>query len=58
MLFALALAAILIGIVMVLADERLGRFAPRGPESGAAMARILGLILLVGGGLAFLQWAG
>jgi hypothetical protein len=38
----------------VLGDERVGRYGPRGPEAGAAMARSLGLILLVGGGLAFL----
>jgi hypothetical protein len=45
---------ILLGFAMVLGDERVGRFGPRGPEAGAAMARSLGLILLVGGGLAFL----
>ncbi len=45
---------ILVGLAMVLGDERVGRYGPRGPEAGAAMARSLGLILLVGGGLAFL----
>ncbi|MFL5384599.1 MAG: hypothetical protein ACJ8GN_18915 [Longimicrobiaceae bacterium] len=56
-MFALfALLSIAAGMVMVLADDRIGRRAPRGPEAGAAMARILGLILLVGGGLAFLSW--
>jgi hypothetical protein len=45
---------ILVGFAMVLGDERVGRYGPRGPEAGAAMARSLGLILLVGGGLAFL----
>lgn len=51
-----ALLAISLGLVLVMADDRIGRRAPRGPETGAAMARILGLILLVGGGLAFLTW--
>jgi hypothetical protein len=51
-----ALVAIAAGLALVLADDRIGRRAPRGPEAGAAMARMLGLILLVGGGLAFLAW--
>ena len=51
-----ALLAIAIGLVLVLGDDRIGRRAPRGPETGAAMARVLGLVLLVGGGLAFLTW--
>lgn len=57
MLALLALLAIATGLTMVLVDDRIGRRAPRGPEAGAAMARILGLILLVGGGLAFLTWS-
>jgi hypothetical protein len=52
-----ALLAITVGLVLVLADDRIGRRAPRGAEAGAAMARMLGLILLVGGGLAFLAWS-
>ena len=48
------IAAVLLGLGMVLGDERVGRYGPRGPEVGAAMARSLGLILLVGGGLIFL----
>jgi hypothetical protein len=56
MLAPIAFLSIAAGLVMVLADDRIGRRAPRGPEVGAAMARILGLILLVGGGLAFLSW--
>lgn len=55
--FVLGLAAIFIGLVFVLGDEKLGRFGPRGPETGAALSRSLGLILLVGGGLTFLYWA-
>jgi hypothetical protein len=51
-----ALIAITTGLVLVMADDRIGRRAPRGPEAGAAMARMLGFILLVGGGLAFLAW--
>jgi hypothetical protein len=56
MLALIALLSISAGLVMVLGDARIGRRAPRGPEAGAAMARVLGLILLVGGGLAFLTW--
>jgi hypothetical protein len=51
-----ALIAIGIGLVLVLADDRVGQRAARGPEAGAAMARMLGMILLIGGGLAFLTW--
>ena len=51
-----ALLAIALGLVLVLGDDRIGRRTPRGAEAGAAMARVLGLILLVGGGLAFLSW--
>jgi hypothetical protein len=51
-----AVLAISLGLVLVMADDRIGKRAPRGPEAGAAMARMLGLILLVGGGLAFLTW--
>ena len=47
-----------LGLALILADERVGRYAPRGPESGAALARVLGLILLVGGGLTFLAGTG
>ena len=57
MLALIAFLSIAAGLVMVLADDRIGRRAPRGPEAGAAMVRMLGLILLVGGGLAFLSWA-
>jgi threonine/homoserine/homoserine lactone efflux protein len=56
LLLVLALAAISVGMVLVLADDRVGKRAARGPEAGAAMARMLGMILLVCGGLAFLTW--
>ena len=56
MLAILSRIAIFTGLVMVLADDRIGQRAPRGPEAGSAMARMLGLILLVGGGLAYLTW--
>lgn len=51
-----SIVAIVLGVAMVFADERIGKFGPRGPEAGAAMARGLALILLVGGGLALLSW--
>ena len=56
MLAVPAILAIALGMTMVLADDRIGRRAPRGPEAGAALARMLGLVLMVGGGLAFLAW--
>lgn len=52
------ISAIFLGIGLVLGDDRVGRYGPRGPEAGAALARTLGLILLIGGGLAFLAWTG
>jgi hypothetical protein len=51
-----SIVAIVLGVAMVFADERIGKLAPRGPEAGAAMTRGLALILLVGGGLALLSW--
>lgn len=54
----LGLAAVVLGIVCILADHGIGRLSPRGPESGATLSRVLGLILIVGGGLAFLGWSG
>jgi threonine/homoserine/homoserine lactone efflux protein len=53
----IAVAAIAAGITLVLADDRVGRISPRGPETGAVQARVMGLILLVAGGLTFLSWA-
>lgn len=51
----LALLSIAVGLALVLADQSIARRA-RHAESGAAMSRMLGLILLVGGGLMFLSW--
>ena len=51
----LALLSIAIGLALVLADQSVARRA-RHAESGAAMSRMLGLILLVSGGLMFLSW--
>ena len=56
MIALVGIAAIALGIVLVLADERVGRFGPRGPEVGAVQVRVLGMILLIAGGLAFLTW--
>ena len=52
----LALLSIALGMVLVLADQSIGRRARANPESGAAMSRVLGMILLVGGGVMFLSW--
>ena len=52
----LAVLSIATGLVLVLADQNIGRRTRTNPESGAAMSRMLGLILLVGGGLMFLSW--
>jgi hypothetical protein len=51
---ALGLAAIAFGLALVLADHSVGRFSIRGPEAGAALARGMGMVLIVAGGLAFL----
>jgi hypothetical protein len=56
----LALAAVVIGIACIVGDQHISRAVLRQaeePESGAASARVLGLILFVGGALAFLAWA-
>lgn len=57
MFAAFSLLSIAIGVALVLADNRIGRRAPRGPEAGAAVVRTLALILMVSGGVAFLAWA-
>ena len=51
----LAVLSIATGLVLVLADQSIGRRVRRA-ESGSAMSRMLGLILLVSGGLMFLTW--
>ncbi len=51
----LALVSIATGLALVLADQSIGKRV-RNAESGAAMSRMLGLILLVSGGLMFLTW--
>jgi hypothetical protein len=56
MLALLAVLCIAIGLTLVLADEKLALRTGRNPESGAAMSRMLGMILLVGGGLMYLTW--
>jgi hypothetical protein len=38
----IAVAAIAAGITLVLADDRVGRISPRGPETGAVQARVMG----------------
>lgn len=56
----LGLFAVVIGLACILADDHISRAVWRmseDPESGAASMRMLGLILFVAGGLAFLTWA-
>jgi hypothetical protein len=55
----LGIIAISIGLACILADQHISRAVWRKtevPESGAASMRMLGLILFVAGGLAFLTW--
>jgi uncharacterized protein YjeT (DUF2065 family) len=55
----LGLVAIAIGLACILADQQISRAVWRmseDPESGSASTRMLGLILFVAGGLAFLTW--
>lgn len=55
----LGLVAIAIGLACIVADQHISRAVWRTaeePDSGAASMRMLGLILFVAGGLAFLTW--
>lgn len=55
----LGLVGVALGIACILADEQISRAVWRkaeDPQSGAASARVLGLILFVAGGVAFLAW--
>lgn len=54
----LGIIAVTIGLACILADHPISRAVWRSedPESGAASMRMLGLILFVAGGLAFLTW--
>jgi hypothetical protein len=55
----LGLVSIALGLACILADEQISRTVWRtaeDPQAGATSARVLGLILFVGGGLAFLAW--
>lgn len=55
----LGLAAIILGLASILADEHISRRVWRtaeDPQAGATSVRVMGLILFVAGGLAFLAW--
>jgi hypothetical protein len=55
----LGLIAVALGLACILADEQISRKVWRtaeDPQSGATSARMMGLILFVAGGLAFLTW--
>ena len=56
----LGLVAIALGIACILADEQISRAvwrAAEDPQAGSASVRVLGLILFVSGGVAFLAWS-
>ena len=55
----LGLVALVIGLACILADEQISRKVWRtaeDPQAGATSARMMGLILFVAGGIAFLAW--
>lgn len=55
----LALAALALGLACIVADHRVARAVLRraeDPQAGAATVRMLGLVLFVAGGVAFLAW--
>ena len=53
------LAILLVGLVLILADQHVSRAVWRRaeePDAGATSVRMLGAILFVAGGVAFLSW--
>jgi formate-dependent nitrite reductase membrane component NrfD len=55
----LGLVAVALGLASILADEHISRKVWRtaeDPQAGATSVRVMGLILFVAGGLAFLAW--
>ena len=55
----LGLLALALGLVCIMGDEHISRTVWRqaeDPQAGSASVRVLGLILFVAGGLAFLAW--
>lgn len=55
----LGLSALLLGLVLILADQHLSRAVWRRaeePDAGATTVRTLGAILFIAGGVAFLTW--
>lgn len=55
----LGLVAVALGLAGILADEHISRRVWRtaeDPQAGASSVRVMGLILFIAGGLAFLAW--
>lgn len=55
----LGLVAVALGLACILADDQISRKVWRtaeDPQAGATSARMMGLILFVAGGIAFLAW--
>jgi hypothetical protein len=55
----LGLVAVALGLACILADDQISRKVWRtaeDPEAGATSARMMGFILFVAGGIAFLAW--
>lgn len=55
----IGLAILLVGLVLILADQHVSRAVWRRaeePDAGATSVRMLGAILFVAGGVAFLSW--
>ena len=56
----LGLVAVALGLASIMADEQISRKVWRtaeDPQAGATSIRVMGLILFVAGGLAFLAWS-